>query len=135
MEENGSKLREARSALGMTQEQLAAIFGITSQHISDMERGKSPVRRAYLLVCEGLLNTPKFKAKHESASTRMYIRINERQLRSALEYVMLSDDDTHEVAIEWMPDRTSYDGEKMPAGLYLYEPEYQEDGVIGPLGE
>ena len=37
----GNRIREAREAVGITQEKLASVLGMSVNHISDVERGES----------------------------------------------------------------------------------------------
>nr|BDD46282.1 hypothetical protein 3 [Gammaproteobacteria bacterium] len=73
----------------------------------------------------------------ERVATRARVNLTAKQLREALEYANPdgadADEEETEIVIEWMPARTSVEGEHMAAGYYLWYAEYPEEGVIGPL--
>lgn len=51
----GSRIKEAREAKGLTQEQLAEIVGLSSTHISVIERGvKAPKLETFIEIANAL---------------------------------------------------------------------------------
>ena len=51
----GSRIKEAREAKGLTQEQLAEIVGLSSTHISVIERGvKAPKLETFIDIANAL---------------------------------------------------------------------------------
>lgn len=84
------------------------------------------------------LYTQQPSAQDQGAEPKQRITLNALQLREAAYWAnpdLTEDEDETEVCIEWMPKRTSTDGEEMEAGDYLYYAELPEEGVIGPLGK
>jgi hypothetical protein len=64
-----------------------------------------------------------------------HLTLNARQLRAALDYGapdFETDEDQRdtEICLQWLPERMSVDGEKMEAGLYMWDAEYPEEGVV-----
>lgn len=73
---------------------------------------------------------------HETSAPQRHLQggqghsqtINTAQLQQVLEFVD-NEPDT-QVEIEWLPERTADNGDKMEAGLYCWLTEYPEEGVL-----
>jgi hypothetical protein len=86
--------------------------------------------QAHEMISHIIKDTPRLRSRQE-------INLTAKQLAEAAYWANVDNDPEHdetEVVIQWMPERTSTDGEKMQAGDYLYYEECPEEGVIGPLG-
>ena len=62
------EFKQARKNLGLTQVQLAETLGITRQHISALESGRSPVQKQTVLALDQLSHS---MAREENARDRM----------------------------------------------------------------
>lgn len=72
----------------------------------------------------------------EAQGAPVRITLTAHQLREAAEFGSPDGDPEQaetELTIQWMPERTSEDGEPLAAGFYAYYTEYPEEGVYGPL--
>jgi hypothetical protein len=67
-------------------------------------------------------------ATAQEGSGHRGVTLNGRQLREAMEFI--DSDDECDVGIAWLPDRTSSEGEAMPAGYYAWMADYPEEGCI-----
>jgi len=108
------------------QQRFAAIYKLLSERTNNQVHDYRRLIEATRLAREGM----------ESKQIESVL-IMAKQLRNALELIILDDQDSGqeetEVVIEWMPSRTSDEGEHMPEGLYLWFVDCPEEGVSGPL--
>jgi len=98
----------------------------------------SPVPNEEMQLLTRLIEWQGRQSEGGEAAARAGITLDALSLREAAYWAnpdRTPDEDDTEVRIEWMPERTSTDGEHMPAGHYLYYVDYPEEGVIGPIGE
>ncbi len=103
--------------------------------VSPWDEGELPMVRDRL---QALLNAPQHPAQGPESMAVQGITLDALSLREAAYWAnpdKSQDEDKTEVRIEWMPDKTSTDGESMAAGYYLYYVDCPEEGVIGPLGD
>jgi len=49
------EFKQARQSLGLTQSQIAAIFGWRQEHVSRVETGREPLTRVAALAMQALL--------------------------------------------------------------------------------
>ena len=143
VEQLKGELMGARSSLSQVNQMLGWKEKENTQLTQDLDAARREIERLKdAHVQRGLLLEDVLA---RNAPGRNSITLNAKQMREVLTFVNPSGSDVNDetvafeletpVTIEYMPERTSNEGENMPAGLYAYLTEYPEEGVHGPLEE
>lgn len=122
----------AEEELHLVVRKLRDQIEVLRYHLDSSERER---HRALQVVSDYQAELSAIRDREETAR-RDGITLNAKQLREAVYWANPDNDpeqDETEVRIEWMPERTSADGERMAPGDYLYFIDCPEEGVLGPI--
>lgn len=89
MDEIGLRIRSLRKTLGYTQNEFAALFGVTHAHISAIETGKNmPSEMLVMFICEKL------------GASRQWLETGEGDMQSEKGYLKILEKEKGKIAFE-----------------------------------